>query len=249
MSASDVIAPPTGSLAASHRASRAFQQPITKAGAKGLKGSKESLATTTSDDNKAAAAAAPRRKASKASTESSSTAMSSWYKFRNSLPRMSIQRGSISGRWAPFSRANLTASGHIKVPVQYENTFRTEPSSDERFKSEKMRGVAEDCLNSFLQYETYDAAKCSSLAKSISEQIKKRVTDELAIVDFNLPSHLKADNRSRYKIICCVTISQSPEFISVSKCLCDAQTDDYVTAQFRNSHMTAVATVFAMYTY
>ena len=201
-------------------------------------------------------AALKMRRRTSVSTQSSdkSRRESTIWNQANALPRLSmyqrlsIPRNSFSSNRLPIlNRANITSSGRIKIPIEYENTYQLEAPPDERFNAARAKKVASDCLASFLGQEKYEAKKCAGLAKSLAEIIKRQIADDLIVLDHRLPPIFKQENMSRYKIICFVVISNLPEFMFASKCLIDSQTDNYVSAQFRSPQLCAVATVYAMY--
>lgn len=117
--------------------------------------------------------------------------------------------------------------------VLYENTYRMDPPI--RFKSEKVNGIISEVLEANLAGKTsYDPIECSTLTKSISHEIKVKVKE----LDFK-----------RYKIICCTTIGEKKDQdVRIgSRCVWDADRDNFSSASFENAHIFATAVVFAVY--
>ena len=119
-----------------------------------------------------------------------------------------------------------------KPQVEYENTFKMEPP--ERFQADKVKHIIRETLDSRLEKEKYDPIECGQLAKVIAQEIKDKA---------------KALGFQRYKLVCTVNIgSKNDQGLRVgSRFVWDTAWDNYATGHFENSHIFAVAMLYAVY--
>ena len=146
-------------------------------------------------------------------------------------PRMSIIPGSsmIFGL-DPHMEESLHL---VKKPnVEYENTYRMEPAA--KFRADKVNAIIKDSLESHLENKTYDPIGCGFLAKTIVQEIMNKT---------------KALEYDRYKFVAPVDIGERKEqgIRAGSRFLWDTAWDNYATGYFKNSHIFAVAMVYAVY--
>ncbi|XP_050402182.1 dynein light chain Tctex-type 5-B [Patella vulgata] len=116
--------------------------------------------------------------------------------------------------------------------VYYENTFRMEPP--EKFRPDKVLPIIERVLTKHLEGVKYSSGECSSISKTIADEIKSAVKDL---------------NFERYKIISQVTIGEKKDQgVRVgSRFLWDADRDNYASFSFENRSIFATGIVFAVY--
>ena len=120
-----------------------------------------------------------------------------------------------------------------KPRPKYENTYRLEPRR--KFEASKVKAIIDNVFESHLKKEEmYDHNANRQLARSLAEIIKLRVKDL---------------NYERYKIVSSVTIGQmKDQGLRVgSRCCWDPKWDTYAESSFKNKHLFAVATVWAIY--
>ena len=81
---------------------------------------------------------------------------------------------------------------------------------------------------------TYDNERCSGLSQDLSRMIKQRVQQM---------------NLDRYKLIVTIMIGENKGqgLQMASRFLWNSHTDNFVTAEYRNGTVFAVATVYAVY--
>ena len=124
------------------------------------------------------------------------------------------------------------------LPLQrtrYQNTYRLSPDDHNKFCPYKVEPKVHSILEEMLKDKKYDSAKSAQLSKEISESIMRETRNCLY--------------QSRYKLVAHVVIGQDngQDIRCASRCLWDANNDDYVTVVLRVNDIYAVATVFALY--
>ncbi len=129
--------------------------------------------------------------------------------------------------------SSSTAISH-KPRIQYENTYRMEPNTEDRFLPGKCAEFIDQILDAHLDGARYETATVGILSKRISEDLKFRVKE------MKLP---------RYKIVCQVFIgSKSAQSMQMSsRALWNDKTDNHVSRSFENESLFAVATVHCTY--
>ncbi|GFO13290.1 TCTEX1 domain-containing protein 1 [Plakobranchus ocellatus] len=153
-------------------------------------------------------------------------------------PRASIQYGFSGRRMSHASRSSmsgLSLLNNLKMPTSYQNTYRLEPQSSEKFQSKKAQEVIKSVLESYLSGEKYSKDICGNLAQQISEVIKGRVRE----LGFS----------TRYKLVCLVTIGQnrSQGVAVASRSIWNTETDNWASASYSSGDLFAVANIYATY--
>ena len=121
-----------------------------------------------------------------------------------------------------------------KAKVPRENTYRLEPKAGRTFSVKSVEEVIKRVLASALAHESYNPARCSQLARNISDRIKNEV------------KKLKFE---RLKIVCQVSLGeQNQQAASVaSRCLWDQDRDNYCCLTYETDTIFAIATVYGVY--
>ena len=132
----------------------------------------------------------------------------------------------------PLSQKALSNRGGESSKVIYENTYKMAPNV--AFPENKIKEVVEKILSRELRNTQYDAENCREMTARISDIIKKEIKD------------LDLD---RYKLVCIVHIGQrgNQEIKVGSRCLWDVRLDTYISAEYQNTSLFAIATVFGIY--
>lgn len=114
-----------------------------------------------------------------------------------------------------------------------ENTFKMEPG--EMFLSGKARAIIRDVLETHLGAKSYIAEETKRLSVEISEEIKRKVKAEAPV--------------ERYKLVCVVWIGQQlGQGVHISsRCLWNANFDNFAEESYRNDHLFAQASVYAVF--
>lgn len=117
----------------------------------------------------------------------------------------------------------------------YEPTFRTKPYDEKKFSPSAVRAVIEDVVTNTLKGKVWAGEEETLWTVSISEQIKARVKD----LDF-----------PRYKLVVQVVMGENKlQGVRVaSRCLWDADTDNFATFAYKNDSLWCTAMVFGTYT-
>ena len=116
--------------------------------------------------------------------------------------------------------------------IKYENTYKMEPSN--AFPETTIKRLVEKILIRELKDAKYDPNDCRQLTTRISDIVKSQIKDlEL----------------ERYKLVCIVHIGQlgNQEVKVGSRCLWDVKLDTYTSAEYQNTSLFAIATVFGIY--
>ena len=129
-----------------------------------------------------------------------------------------------------FSKSG--SDSHIEK--RYEPTYQLGPLEKTKFSSEKAEHVIKATLEAYLKDKTYDAKKFPTLCRNLSELIKERIKDA---------------GYSRYKLVSYVLITenQGQSVRHGSRCLWQAENDNFATATYEADDFTAVGSVFATY--
>lgn len=136
----------------------------------------------------------------------------------------------ISLAVAPSTEIDI--EGPARPKIEYENTYQMEPP--QRFIPERVKPVIFEQLSTHIGNMEYDPVQCSILAKTIAHEVKCRV---------------KAMDFKRFKIICIINIGEkrSQDVRQGSRCLWDAQRDNFASTFYENAHIFATGTVYAVY--
>ncbi|XP_008689058.1 dynein light chain Tctex-type 5 [Ursus maritimus] len=138
-----------------------------------------------------------------------------------------LSRSTVSYMDEPSQRDDAS-----RLTVQMENTYQLGPTK--HFPVVIVNQILKDVLTNYLQEEQYEPELCRQMAKTISEVIKTQVKDLM------IP---------RYKLIVVVHIGQlkSQSILIGSRCLWDPKSDTFSSYVFRNSSLSALASVYAVY--
>jgi len=121
------------------------------------------------------------------------------------------------------------------IIMMRENTYKIEP--DDLFLTEKARGIIQEVLENRLKSKSLDAEESKNLSIEISEEIKRKVKAETPV--------------NRYKLVCVVWIvqvlGQGVYHSITSRCLWNAQFDNFAEESYKNDHIFAQASVFAVF--
>lgn len=117
--------------------------------------------------------------------------------------------------------------------LMMENTYKMEP--DGLFLNGKARVIIRDVLEEHLKSKSYIAEDSKRLSAEISEEIKRKVKAEAPL--------------ERYKFVCVVWIGQQlGQGVHItSRCLWNAHFDNFARDSYRNDHLFAEASVFAIF--
>lgn len=132
----------------------------------------------------------------------------------------------------PLSQKVQSNRGGENTKISYENTYKMAPNT--AFPTNKIKEVVERILSRELKDIPYEAENCRLLTSRISDIIKREVKD------------LDLD---RYKLVCIVHIGQrgNQEIKVGSRCLWDVRLDTFISAEYKNTSLFAIATVFGIY--
>ncbi|KAL0239096.1 hypothetical protein PCE1_004787 [Barthelona sp. PCE] len=113
-----------------------------------------------------------------------------------------------------------------------ENTYQLAP--ERPFQATPVREIIKSVIEEKLGTHPYEPIWANGISQEISEEVRARVTD----LDFD-----------RYKIVVLTTVTEnkSQGCIVASRCLWDAETDNYVSENFSNQHLICICTVFCTY--
>jgi hypothetical protein len=150
--------------------------------------------------------------------------------YRENTSSMINVRGPVF--MTPLSQKALSNRGGESTKIIYENTYKMVPNI--AFPANKIKDVVERILSCELRDTQYDAENCRQLTSRISDIIKREVKDL---------------NLERYKLVCIVHIGQrgNQEIKVGSRCLWDVRLDTYISVEYQNTSLFAIATVFGIY--
>merc|ERR1712205_275661 len=111
-----------------------------------------------------------------------------------------------------------------------------EPEEDERFYPSKAKEITEKVIEEELANRQYDDDMAKSWSLNISDRVRELVHESLP--------------KSRFKIVVQTVIgAKADQAIRVaSRCLWDANFDNYASATWSNSTLFCTVLVFALYT-
>ncbi|EOD16271.1 hypothetical protein EMIHUDRAFT_210607 [Emiliania huxleyi CCMP1516] len=140
-------------------------------------------------------------------------------------------------------------TGGVEPVKIYENTFRLEPTEEQRFKPSVAVNAMKETLEASMSYTLekdeggqyvweYDREEAADVAKEVSQECTARVKAALG-------------EQPRYKLICHVVVSENVQqsFRVSSRCLWDKAFDNCATAEWRHpgGKLIALAMCFALY--
>ena len=168
---------------------------------------------------------------------------------RTTLRRSSPQRGTRDADFQQFcageqDRLLKYLDGGLSVPPsaslqtanasaqRYANTYRTEPS--ERFVPGRVSDIISGVFEEALSDVEYEPVRCAQYSCELSERIKHRVKQ------LDIP---------RYKLVCYVCVGEiTGQGMRIgSRCVWNAEFDNYAASSFKNRSLFAVGVVFASY--
>ncbi|XP_077993138.1 dynein light chain Tctex-type 5-B-like [Glandiceps talaboti] len=117
--------------------------------------------------------------------------------------------------------------------IEYEPTYQMEPNR--KIRSHEVEEVAQSVLNAYLKNLDYDAETSRRLSQQLAGVIMEKV---------------KALGFKRYKVVAVVSIGsikEKPGMNFGSRCLWDPKLDTFVTVQFTNGSLFAVAMIYGLY--
>lgn len=140
----------------------------------------------------------------------------------------------LRGRFSHF-RQTFAARRQPTV-VKYENTFRMDPQEGTKFRSDQAKKYCQRSLNFFLDGLPYNPKAAARLAKSISEDIRRKVKENLQF--------------KRYKLVCYVMIAENcgQTLQGVHRACLNTAFDSWCSAEYKSEHMLASAVLYAVYT-
>lgn len=144
--------------------------------------------------------------------------------------QLDVPQGKIACSAAPSSSVDENLSmEHLMM----ENTFKMQP--DDLFLTGKAGMIIRGVLEAHLSSKSYIAEESKRLSVEISEEIKRKVKAEAPV--------------ERYKFVCVVWIGQQlGQGVHItSRCLWNAQFDSYAQESYKNDHLFAEASVFAIF--
>ena len=128
--------------------------------------------------------------------------------------------------------SETTVSTHRpRVTTLMGNTYKMVP--DTRIQVEAVREIIQSHLRR-LESTEYDAKACRERSKHLSDSILREV---------------KSLGHQRFRFVCSVTIGQlrGQSVRVASRCVWDAENDNFVSESFRNGSLFAIGTVFGVY--
>ncbi|XP_053550031.1 dynein light chain Tctex-type 4 [Bombina bombina] len=155
---------------------------------------------------------------------------------RNSLCAGGPGKRLSLGPWAHYGRVSFSGLPLFQPirEVQYENTYKTCPDEDCRFKLGRVQNILEKTLGSYLGGSTYTPLTSGQLTQNLSEIIRNKLKDHIP---------------PRYKVVCNVILGEKGnQGVKISsRSLWDSQNDNYASATYTNTSLFAVAMVHGMY--
>jgi len=114
--------------------------------------------------------------------------------------------------------------------------FKMQPDLQDRFNKKVVHSIIHTALGEFLSSVQYSEESVANLSKEMAEVIKARVKDL---------------NYKRWKIVVQVLIGEQKGqgVYTGSRCIWDADCDDFATDMFVNDSLFCVASVFGIYFY
>lgn len=149
--------------------------------------------------------------------------------------RKSIYPRKMSHAFSQGSRRSSQDMGFSRVKLQ--NTYRTQPEENEKFKPEKLESKLYEVLEELLKNRIYDPNKCGQLTKLVSQEIMKEAR-------FHLNS-----TSPRYKLVSHVVITDAKgqDIRYGSRCLWDSNLDNVANVSYKNATIYAAVTLFGIY--
>ena len=138
-----------------------------------------------------------------------------------------------SSNFAAANSVDDNSSLYLGEELIMENTYKMKP--DNFFLTGKARSIIRDVLEGHLRNKSYIAEESKRLSVEISEEIKRKVKAEVPV--------------ERYKLVCVVWIGQQLDqgIHITSRCLWNAQFDNFAQESYGNDHFFAQASIFAVF--
>lgn len=140
----------------------------------------------------------------------------------------------LKGRISNFQQQMYRRRGH-QMQTRVENTYRTEPKPQETFKPHEAQRYVDNSLKFFLDGLQYNRKACGRLVKAISDDIRRKVKDNLQL--------------KRYKLVCHVIVSENigQSLQASSRTVWNDQLDNFVSSQYSTPYLVGTATLYALY--
>jgi D-alanyl-D-alanine dipeptidase len=139
-----------------------------------------------------------------------------------------------SGRFsASTSRSGFYTTGQAgKLPIQVENTYRTEPVVI--FPSAEVRNVVKTTLEVMLADKNYSPEESKKLTEEIANNVKAKV---------------KRLNTKRYKLVVFVTVgpATTASIAFASRCVWNEKQDTFVEQSHNNGSIFATVLVYGVH--
>ncbi|XP_045206811.2 dynein light chain Tctex-type protein 2B-like [Mercenaria mercenaria] len=122
----------------------------------------------------------------------------------------------------------------VKPKINLENTYKMSPDVGNHIAPSKIEQAAEQILKDEIGSREYNSYLAGDMACTISAKIKSKVKE------MNFP---------RYRIICQVIITEVKDqgIEAASRCLWDANCDNYTTVYYKNESIAAIAMLYGVY--
>ncbi|XP_041359291.1 dynein light chain Tctex-type protein 2B-like [Gigantopelta aegis] len=116
--------------------------------------------------------------------------------------------------------------------VNYEATYRMEPNVT--FSPPSVKRIIVETLKDLLEDQEYDPMSCSSMCRSVGEEVKDRV---------------KLLGYDRYKIVVMVVIGEKKDqgVMVTSRCAWYTKFDNFAEGAYQNKHLFCSTQVFGLY--
>ncbi len=120
-----------------------------------------------------------------------------------------------------------------KLEVQYQNTFRTEPSY--KFLPDQVAEIIKSALTEKLEGVAYDPKICSLLGCELSGLIKDLVKAKMSF--------------PRHKLVSFVVVGERGDQGAMvgSRCVWNAKFDGFASSSYKNNTLFAVGVLYAVY--
>ena len=135
--------------------------------------------------------------------------------------------------WKQFTTSELKQM-RAAPKIEVENTYKMKPDPDMNFRPIFVEKEVKKILDQFLQTQPYDPQNAGYMTAALSEAVKARVKD----IGFK-----------RHKLIVQIFLGSqdSQSLVTASRCVWDAETDNFVSVCCENGTIFAIANVYAVY--
>jgi len=161
-------------------------------------------------------------------------------KPRVSLPRNSGQAGGASANIPArarrqSSRTSIPRAGYDRRLIRYENTYRMEPTNENKVDIGRLRRIATSAIESAVANYKYDPKQGKQFSVGLAELVRSQIKQ--------LPFQ-------RYKCVVQASIGQKQgqDLRVVSRCLWDVKWDRHLTISKETQDAYVTVTIFLVYT-